>query len=1053
MRKFLFIILGLVCGFSFSSQAQFTLSGQVIDSTGVGIAHAKITLLEANKEWLSDETGTFKLSLVQRQCKIRVSAFNFESIDTLLQLPLTNLQLRLKTKTYQLQELKVSTGYQVISKERVVGAVQVLGERQLGEQVSYGVLNRLEAIGSGLMMDRESSRRNQLMLRGPSSLGGPSNMLVVLDNFPYEGNLDMINPNEVESITILKDAAATSLWGSRAGNGVVVITTKKGKRNTPLNLSANATYTYTSKPDLYYLPQMSSSDYIDVELQLFKAGKYLAEYNSPLKTPLSPVVETLYDPSLSALEKEKIINSYRSLDVRKDYERYQYQAGMLQQYNVTAQAGGGNYAWLASFGYDAVRGQLSEGNERLNLRYQLQFIPLKNLKLELGLAYGRLQSFSGKDAYGDYRMGSYQLYPYAQLADENGKALPLAKDYRLSYLQQTDSRLLDWKYYPLTNDQYNRTRASTSDVNVNASLQYEWRGLNLSLLGRYQRQPGKTELLQQVGGYAANNLINRFTQLSGGTVSYKVPKGDILDRQWNDFSANDLRAQVSYQRQLGVHGLQLMAGFERRQQINESSGNRVYGYNTEQRLGTAVDYVNFYSTYVTGASDLIPYGQSDRQILNRFVSLYANFNYNYQQRYAIYGSMRRDASNLFGVNTNDKWKPLWSLGLAWTISKEAFYKSNTLSDLKLRLTYGVAGNADPSQTAVATILYGAVSPYTQTPYANLDKKFNPDLKWESVVTTNIGLDFSAFSHRLSGSIDLYLKEGKDLFGAYPIDYTTGVGSTIIKNVAALRGKGIDLQLVSENLKSRLRWQTQLNLSYHDSRVKDYYFIPSTVISYVSSQARVTGKVGLPVYSMLSFRSAGLDAQGNPQGYLKGQTSTNYNSILGSGTTMDDLLFNGSALPTWFGNLQNRFSFGGFGLQASISFKAGYYFRRTSIDYASLIGTGTGHADYAKRWQVAGDELRTQVPAFSYPNVSGRDMFYSLSSVLIEKGDHVRLQYINLSYQLPIQKKWFKTAELNVNASNLGILWAANNKGIDPEYIGNNFLPLTKTYALALKLGF
>ena len=1048
-----FLLLNIVIA---QAYGQYTFTGKVTEQgSGRSIGGVKISLKNQRQAFTTDDDGRFTLNLTQNPAAISFSAVGFHTLDTLLTLPLANLTIALRSKVQELETVNISTGYQVLPKERSVGAYQVIGQLQLAEQISYNMTTRLEAIGNGLMVDRESSNRNNLMLRGPGTLNGPSQMLVVVDHFPYEGDLDMLNPNDVESITVLKDAAATSVWGSRAGNGVIVITTKKAKQHQPLTISASAANTYTTKPNLFYIPQMATSDYIDVELRLFAANKYLAEYNSNAKTPLSPVVETLYNNSLTVAQQQERINNFRGLDVRNDYDKYVYQSGALQQYSLTAQAGGANYAWIATLGYDAATATLAETNDRLNLRYQLNFTPIKNLRLELGLAYGMVNKKSGKEAYGSVLMGNYQIYPYAQMADAQGNALPLARDYRLSYLAGLDHRFLDWKYYPLTDYRYNVTKGSTADLNLNAAVAYQWKGLKLSLTGRYQNQPSQSQTLQQLGGYMANNLINRFTQLWATAVSYPLPMGDIIDRQWNSFKAVDVRAQLDYKRSFGAHGFNVMAGAERRQNEVESNTTRQYGYNSDQLLGVAVDYVNRYPTAVTGAVANIPEGQSDRRYLNRFVSLYGNFSYDYLQRYALYGSVRRDASNLFGVNVNDKWKPLWSVGLGWNVSSEAFFSHKVIDYLKLRLTYGFSGNADPSRTAVTTILYGGVSPFTQSAYATIDKKFNPDLKWETIRTTNLGLDFKTKGSRISGSIDYYVKDGKDLFSAYPIDYTTGVGTTIVRNVASIRGKGIDLQLNVLNVASRrFNWQTQYNVSRNSNKVTAYYVSAAAASNYVAgAAAQITGIVGKPVYSVFTYRTNGLDASGNPIGYLNDQPSYNYNSIMGTGTSINELDFSGASLPTWFGNLQNRLAYGAFSLQASVSFKAGYYFKRNSINYGNLINNGQGHADYALRWQAPGDEANTVVPAFVYPNIAGRDAFFNSSTVLVEKGDHLRLQYINLTYQLPIAKQWIKRIQFSLNASNLGILWRANNKDIDPEYYRNNFLPISKTYGLGLKLDF
>ena len=561
--------------------------------------------------------------------------------------------------------------------------------------------------------------------------------------------------------------------------------------------------------------------------------------------------------------------------------------------------------------------------------------------------------------------------------------------------------------------------------------------------------------MQQIGSYTTRNLINSFTQLnSTGTPVYKIPLGAIDDRSTALLKAQDFRAQLNYTKRIGVHGIDVMAGAERREQIGSGDSFRNYGFNPNTLTITQVDYTNAFPNYVTGSNGYIPDRQSVNRTNNRYLSVYGNLSYDYREQYLLYGSARRDATNFFGLNTNDKWKPLWSAGLGWIISKASFYNLKSISFLKLRLSYGFSGNADPNQAALTTIQYTGTSVFTQTPFANIDKKANPDLKWETVKTTNLGLDFNAFNGRLTGSIDGYIKQGKDLLGVYPIDNTAGVGNFITKNVAAMRGKGIDIQLNSINTNGVLKWQNALNLSTNQTKVTDYYLLTTNASEWVGgSTANISGIVGSPVYSIYAFKSKGLDATGDPVGYLNGEESKNYLSITQTGTKLDELKLFGAALPTIFGNLQNRFIYKGFSLQLSVSFKLGYYFRRSSINYNSLINNGIGHSDYAGRWQNAGDELKTNVPAFIYPNNNARDTFYAGSEVLVEKGDHIRFQYANLGYKLPdrLFGKAIRSAEIYINTTNLGILWRANKHGIDPDYASPTILLPTKTISAGCRI--
>ncbi|WP_316801188.1 SusC/RagA family TonB-linked outer membrane protein [Pedobacter frigidisoli] len=1055
MKNIIGVLLLACCIISARAQQNTTL--KIADQVS-GLPLTGATVVINKRSYFSDRSGSVELNYPPGKYQLKLYLMNYVSLDTLVILPNKNLMILMRQRVNQLEEVTVSTGYQKVNAERLTGAYQQINAATLNEQVGSSIMARLEAIGNGISIDREGYYRDRMSIRGVATFGGPGEILVVLDNFPYEGSLDNINPNDVESISVLKDAAATSIWGSRAGNGVIVINTKKGKYNQPLSVSTNMAGTFKAAPDLYRLPQISSSDYIDVELQLYKAGFYTSDYNSPSKPVFSPVVDLMYNSALSQAQKEAEIATYRTKDVRDDFTRYFYRNTYAQQYYVQAAAGAKGFGWTASAGYDRSSTELNALNNRLSLKYGLSFDLVKNLKLDVGLLYTGSNGTSGKSGYGSVVSASSNLYPYASFTDANGNALPIARGYSASYINSlSNTKLLDWRYYPLTDDNFQQTKVHQDDLNLNAGLNYKWKGLSATLLYRLERQYGKSETLYEMGSFYTRNLINSFTQAgTGGSLVYKIPLGAIDDRSTALLHAHDLRAQVNYTKQTGQHGIDIMIGAERREQDDTGDKYRSYGYNTAVLSTTTVDYVSAFPNYVTGSSAYISDGQSLNHTNNRYVSAYGNFNYNYREQYLLYGSARRDATNFFGVNTNDKWKPLWSMGTGWIISKAGFYHSDAVEFLKLRLSYGFSGNADPSQTAVTTLQYYGTSIYTQTPYAIIDKKANPDLKWETVGTSNLGIDFKMLNGRLSGSVDAYIKTGKDLLGVYPIDYTTGVGSYITRNIASMQGKGLDIQLNSINTKGQLKWQTQVNVSRNATKVTNYYVLATNAYEWVGgTSANISGIVGSPLYSVYAFKSPGLDAAGDPIAYLNGVTSKNYQSIVTTGTSINDLKFFGSALPTFFGNLQNRFTYKGLSLQVAISFKLGYYFRRSTISYSNLVNNGKGHSDFAERWQKAGDEATTTIPSFIYPSNSYRDMFYAASEVLIEKGDHIRFQYANLSYSLPkgLFGAKLRSAEIYLNTSNLGILWRANKKGIDPEYSGTSTLLPAKTLSAGCRLNF
>jgi TonB-linked SusC/RagA family outer membrane protein len=973
-----------------------------------------------------------------------------------------NLNVYLKTYTNELQEVVVHTGYQDLPKERSTSSFVSISAKKLNEQFSTDVLSRLEAVANGVSVNHRSGTNGKLMVRGLSTITGPGQPLVVLDNFPYQGDLNNINPNDVESITVLKDAAASSIWGSRAGNGVIVITTKKAKAGQSLNIDFTGNFSVTPKPDLYYLSQMSIPDFIAVEQFLYGKGYYNSKINSSSKPPLSPVVELLVANKKGTLSNQGLQDALAMLnqgDTRRDMLQTNYQNAINRQFALSVRTGGKITDWTFSAGYDANTSSLAAQSSRLNLNsYNIILYPW--LTMDVGLRLTQSNNGNGKAGYSDMGNNSNVIYPYLSLADANGNALPVAKNYSLSYLNGLNYNLLsDWKYYPLTdyleNDIAQTTRDMVSNFGLNVNV---FKGFKASVKYQYELQQVYGRSVFGANSFTARNLVNTFTQIPNtGTAIYKVPKGGLLDETESLLRAQSLRGQLAYSRNFGVHEVSVIAGAELNENRINSSGSRLFGYNDENTTFSYPDLSNTYPNYVTGALTFIDNGRTDRQLyLNRFVSYYGNAAYTYKQRYTLSASARKDASNLFGLNANDKWKPLWSAGLAWNMTNEDFFKVNWVQALKLRTSYGFSGNVDQTKVAVTTLMGSVISPYTGTVEARFRDFANPDLRWEQVGTFNLGVDFSLLGNRLSGSIEVYNKRAIDLYGSSLVDYTAVPTTILFKNSSSMQARGLDFLLQSKNITGKFNWFTDLNFSLYRDKVLEVYQSGTNGSSYLNSGNAIINAKGYPVFAMFSYRWAGLNPKnGNPQGYLNGNVSADYNAIVGEGTKLDDLVYNGPIFPTVYGNLGNTFSYLNLSLTLRLSYKFGYCFKRTSIDYGKLYSAGTSHADYALRWQNPGDENFTDVPSMVYPALSSRDSFYASNETLIEKGDHIRIAYISVAYQLNKEKLKilpFKSVQIQANASNLGIVWRANKKGLDPDY-STSTIPPSKFFSIGLRATF
>ncbi len=1025
---------------------------------------ASIMLKGTQLGTMTDGEGRFTLAAVPDQAVLLVHFLGYESQEVPVPTPVpANWTIALRETANTLQEVVVSTGYQELPRERSTGSFAQVGRERLNEQVGPDVLSRLASVANGLTVDRATGTGG-LMVRGLSTILGTRQPLIILDNFPYEGDLANINPNDVESVTVLKDAAAASIWGARAGNGVLVITTRRGKFQQPLQVEFTANGTVAQKPSLSHLETMSSSDYIDVEQMLYGKGFYNSQINSTSRPALTPAVEVLVqraNGTLSEAEANARLDTLRQVDVRDQFTDHLYQAAKHQQYSLGLRGGSAQHHWALSLGHDQGTDNLDARSQRNTLRFLNTFRPAKAVELTAGLTYTLNQNKGGRPGYGDISMvNTGPLYPYARFADDNGNPLPLSKDYRQQYKNAAaGGRVLDWNYYPLVEHLHSPRTNVLQEVlgNFGTRLQLPL-GLELDLKYQYQRQETDGEALQTEESYAARDLVNRFTQLNTatGALTYPVPRGAIRDLSQGLLEAHNGRGQLHVSQGWGDHAIDALAGLEVRHARSSTNRSRLYGFSPDIFTFGNVDMVTRFPNSVTGGLGNIPSGNGLDEATNRFVSVYANAAYTFRQAYTLTASARRDASNLFGVKANDRWKPLWSAGLGWEVSRMPFYRLTALPYLRLRTSYGFSGNVDQRRAAVTTVSYYAnLSPRTQGPYAQFSNYANPELRWETAGIWNLGLDFRLKGDRLWGSLEYYRKRDKDLFGTDPVDYTTGIGPTVVRNVASMEGQGVDVELNSMNLKvGAFNWTSHLNVSYTQEEVTDYYKSSLRGSGFVNSAAIITAEQGRPVYGVYSYKWAGLDPQtGDPQGLLNGQMSKDYTALMGPNVLVSDLTFHGSALPTVYGSLGNTLTYGPFSLTARVTYKLGYYFRRESIRYGTLYSTGTGHSDYAHRWQKPGDEASTQVPSQVYPAVTNRDTFYAGSGELVERADHVRLQYVTAAYELT-RTAWkrlpLQRVQVQLSLQNLGLLWRANRQGLDPDHYGRTTLLPARSVSLGLR---
>jgi TonB-linked SusC/RagA family outer membrane protein len=1048
-----------------------TVHGQVVDGKNDPLARVTVQVRgDATASVATDDNGVFTVSTRVRDPLLIFSSVNYEPQE-LRPREGKDLRVQLQEKVNELSEVVVHTGFQDVHRKTVTGSVDDVSNDLISRRVGPNILERLDGVTSGVLFNTNivaGTNQSTITIRGRSTIFSNPNPLIVVDNFPYSGDINNINPDDVETITILKDASAASIWGALSGNGVIVITTKKGKLNQAPRLTFNTSETVGAKPNLYYLPILSAKDYVGVEEYLFGQGYYNSTYFGALHNAVTPVVNLLYQDSLGQItqgEAQAGINALSGQDYRPGLGKYFYRSGLNSQVSLNLSGGGEHNCYFLSAGYDRDLSNLTRNEyDRVTVNGNNTYFLLNNrLKLNTDLA------FTASATVNDNQGITGVNYPYAQVADAHGNPMAVALGLNEPFIDTAGGgQLLDWHYRPLQELQNADNPTRLTDYRINFGARYTIRkGLDFCANYEYGRGSSDNPNYMSQQTYYARNLINEFTQLNNGIPNYIVPLGGILVENTASYTTNNVRLQLNYADSVGCNGLlNVIGGAEVRDIEGENTTMQLFGYDPSQEIGVPVDYANFYPQYSNGSLAKIPYNDAKLGTSERYLSYYSSGIYTYLGRYVLSGTVRRDESNLFGVNENQKGVPLGSVGLSWQISKERFYeRSNTakrLPFLKLRVTDGYNGNVDRSVSAYTTANvspqpnnFGAIN-------ASIINPPNADLRWEKIHVLNFGVDFSTHNDQFGGTAEYFLKTGLDLIGESPVDPTTGVTS-FTGNTANIQDHGVDLTFHSNNEFGAFRWNSVLLFSYVRDKVTKYDQVQAAVLNYLDLGS-INPLLGHPLYSVYALRWEGLDQQtGDPKGFINGagqtpgQVTENYDTILFS-PDLSNLIYKGPVSPTYFGSWRNSLFWRQWGLSCNIVYKLGYVFRRTSINYTTLFsGISPGHPDYDRRWQNPGDELHTNVPSLPMPKLSSngpRDDFYENSEVLVENGDLIRLQDVQLTYDLSRRehpKLPMQQLRVYLYANNLGILWKANHSGIDPDYISS--IPNPRTLALGVKAIF
>lgn len=1088
------------------------IRGKIFDENGKPLSGATITIKGTNKTTTTDQNGEYSLQVTPSNI-ILVSYVGYETREIKVSdIKIgTPFLIRLKLNTAKLKQIDVvSTGYQDLPKERATGSFQTITAKQLEHSTSPDLLRRLEGITTGLDFNNNILQypTNSAKFRAPTivalTIRGKNNLnslpntdpnvvsgqpLVVIDGIPSPYAIDKINPNDVESINILQDAAAASIWGSRAANGVIVIKTKRGKFQTPTSVFFNANVNVTDKMDLFYRKMMSTSDFIDAQLaqlnynNLVTPDPVIPDYPDDIaigQSPLSPVAEiwnTWKNKRINDTQYKTQIDALRNNDIRNDLTKYFLRRAVTQSYNLGVSGGINNYAYYLSAGYDkSINNTINSDADRITVNYSASLKPVKNLSLDAVISYN--QQNKNEQGAGTVSLTGDGLYPYSRLVDDNGNPTAVPRAYRQAFIDSLmnkfPNKLLDMSYKPLYDINQGYTKYKNQLMSLNLSASYKINSI-FSASAIYSSSWGQDEQNQLKGqnSFYMRDLVNKFTDAftNPGTLTRIIPVGGFYIPGITKYNNQTLRGQINADKTWAdKHELTVILGAEAGQISSNFRNNWLYGYNEQTKtvnnelpFGILHPLLFVDPSVGTGAAS-IPYGTTFSDFRTRAFSVYSNAAYTYDKRYTVSASFRNDFSSIFGEGTNEHGSPYYSLGGKWTISNEKFYNLAWLPDLQLKATFGYNGNVNATVSPRPLINYSEFSSVGyRLPFASTNNGSNRELRPEKAAMLNFALSFGTKNNRLNGNIEYYTRKTTDLIAETSLDPSTGF-QTLAYNAADLRGTGVDISLNSRNLQlNKFSWNSSFLFSYNRVKVTRLFTSkPNTVLQQISNTPPYNE--GADLSRLYAFRWAGLDPEtGDPMGYIDGKPvritgdRTVFNQIANAPSSTAHYF--GSAVPVYYGSFRNTFNYENFSASFNFLYKLGYYFRRSNINivrYSSLFLDNTIQgAEYKDRWQKPGDEKLTNVPSVVFPVIPGgnteiRDYFYSNSEINVLKGDHIRLQEINLSYTF---KKTFwaiKNPRIYANVTNLGIVWRANKYGIDPDI---NDYPNPRTYGFGLSASF
>ncbi len=1065
-------------------QSDKTIKGTVVDENNQPFPGVSIQNVTTKKATFSGINGEYALE-AKAGDRLIFSSIGMLPKEITYSGKVSIVNIAMAIDNIALQDVVV-TGYQTISKERATGSFNIIKAEQL-EKPSTNLGQRIIGTSAGVQAKTDADGNVTFEIRGQTSLAAAAQPLVVVDGFAIQGNLSSLNPNDVESITILKDAAATSIWGARSANGVIVVTSKsgKGEKQGGVKVDFSTFFKYSPKTDINYQnPYASSSEIIDYEQKGFATEFFggpwspISDSNSELTGSYSAAVEAMNENRLGYLSTADLnatLDRLRKIDNRGQIKKYMLQNPFSQQYNLNISSSSEKISNVLSLMYEGSDKNYQGGNDKKYIvNYRSNAKVFKWLDLYFSGAFSMKDSKNNDQLYTSEAI--YSGTPYQQLINEDGTRANVTSTYYWPnikrYVPYKSFPYSDWSYNPISENESRNFSTKTYNARVQGGLTIKIiKGLTFDSKIQYEILNTDTRNIYNESSFTVRSTINQASSWdrTTNTVTANLPKGGFLDQNRSYTTASNWRNQVNFDREFNEkHQISFIAGSEISDRVYQTVKNpRTYGYNDEKlTVGTFPNGVGGSGVYKLtdweGWSQTFPYTNSYSYSTDRYLSMYANASYTFDRKYTLSGSARTDASNLITDDPKYRYAPFWSVGASWAISKENFLQQvEWLDRLSLRATYGFNGNVDKSTSFMPLISVGGTqNSYIQDYTASISSFGNPTLRWEKTGTFDIGTDFDLFRGKLYGKIDVYNKKGKDLIVSMSIPAVNGTTSQKL-NMAEMTNRGIEIELGSTmNIKDNdIVWNGNFNFSYNKNKIDKLF--KATYSAYELYDGGTSAYVqGYDANTLWSFKYAGVvnkgtEASPNWQPVVQGKGEDLYDFTGWTpGDGRDYMLNMGTKVAPYSIGFSNSFKIYDFDLSFIITGKFGHVFNGFSFNYPNMSDGGAIPNKLYQEILKSNPSDRVPIPfGKSEPRYYFWDRFYPYLDYLVQNANHIRMQELNITYNMPkklLKKIGINSAKIYVQGNNLFII--TNNKyNEDPEFPMGTLRPQA-AFTFGLNLG-